>query len=142
MGSFACQCGHIMRDNVSTHEFGGEFYWDKDREDWLEEVSEAIASFIQAVASGKREEWFEQSPHFRHYFNQAYLPAGPDREVIFDLLLSATLEKALAVYRCPNCMRLYLQQEPGKNMWLEFRPERSIDAESPVHKVVAIEPAA
>jgi hypothetical protein len=56
MGSFTCQCGHVMRDNVLTHKFGGEFLWDKDREKWMEDASEAIASLIKATVSGKRDE--------------------------------------------------------------------------------------
>lgn len=115
---FGCECGYSWKGTLpETLQHEGEYTSLIEREQWMVEAAAAIASFIDASASGLRDQWFEESK----YFNSLYPRDLPVREVIHDLLTTTRMSKALEVYRCPQCRRVYIQEQLDTNQWLEYQ---------------------
>jgi hypothetical protein len=115
---FGCECGYAWKGTLpETRQHEGEYLTLIEREQWLEEASEAIASFVQASASGLRDQWFDGTK----YFNSQYPRDLPDGEVILDLLFATRMGKGVDVYRCPQCRRVYIQEQQDTNWWLKYQ---------------------
>ena len=99
-----------------TRRHEGDYLTLVEREQWLEEASTAIASFVNASRTGFRDQWFDES----EYFNSQYHRELPDGEVIHDLLSAIRLSKGVGVYRCPQCRRVYIQEQSETNMWMTY----------------------
>ncbi len=115
---FHCECGFAWKGTLpETRQDQGDYLTLIEQEEWMEEASEAITSFVEASASGLRDQWFDGSK----YFNSVYPRDLPDREVIRDLLFATQRSRGVEVFRCPRCRRVYIEEQTGTNRWLTYQ---------------------
>jgi hypothetical protein len=57
MGSFACTCGHVIRDSGEVCPEAGTFWSDAMWLAYSEAVTRDIAAFFVAQAGGRGKEW-------------------------------------------------------------------------------------
>jgi hypothetical protein len=115
---FWCECGYAWKGTKpETRQHQGEYLSVVEQEKWQEEVSRAIASFVQASASGLKDKWFDDSG----YFNSVYPRDQSDEEIIHDLVSSTRLSWGVDVYRCPECQRVYIQEASDTNWWMKYQ---------------------
>jgi hypothetical protein len=120
---FACECGYAWKGTLpETRQHEGEYLSVIEREQFIREASEAIASLVEALALGQRDRWFDQSK----YFNSLYPRDAQVAEVIHDLLSAIRMSKGVDVYRCPQCQRVYIQEQPETNWWLKYQYDKRI----------------
>jgi hypothetical protein len=108
-----------METPSSGFENQGEYIDTLEYVKWREDLARSLAAFVKAYAAGDRESWLKGCG----YLDSEYLLDGPDEE-IFDSLLELSLRpKCLGVYRCPQCSRVYIQEEHGENQWGRYKLE-------------------
>jgi hypothetical protein len=120
---FGCECGYAWKGTLpETRDHEGEYLSLVELEQWEREVVGAIGSFLRALASGERDRWFDESTYFNHHYPRDL----PDEEVIGDLLTATRLPRGVCVYRCPQCLQVYIQEHGDSNRWMKYEYVESI----------------
>ena len=116
MHEFACGCGNrILVTPPSPN--AGYLVWDQDVDLSIEARRKEIATFLNAVASGRRDAWL-------HYFygasvSSVRLTQKSDADVIEDIL-SQLDQYTRICYRCPRCGSLYVELKPGSGSYQAY----------------------
>jgi len=116
MSKLGCTCGHIITDQTNDIPYKAKFIRDQDFEGYTEKYSDDIASFIDAVKEGTRDEWIKQ------YFTETYPTNLSNSSIVFDIISSQTRIFDGDLYQCENCGRIKVQVQ-DKNLFASFLPE-------------------
>ena len=111
MARYTCACGHHWSDTTSR--FDGYICWTHG------EVEEALVrdlwSFAQACQAGRRAEWLTG------YFGTIYPHDIGDESVASDIFGAVSQQFSAAVFRCPACGRLMVNEEGER--WRGYAPD-------------------
>ena len=112
---FACECGHVIRDQTDYLPYKASVLRDQDDERFWDGVNDALAAFVAAVGAGRRDTWVTErfGPDYR----------GSDALVIQNLLLGPWIQYTVHAYECEACGRLYVERERGPGGFVTFQPQ-------------------
>jgi hypothetical protein len=115
MGTFACRCGYIIRDNDYPCPLTGQLKWQTETESESEERNSDVKDFLAALENESDKDWV------KNYFAGRYFELYPDQitigDVIEDIASRASNKDGRCVYRCPECERIYIQREFYTDDW-------------------------
>ena len=104
MRTFACRCGNDIE--IIPH--AGYMVLDSEVDLSIDNRTDTIRSFLNAVRNGTRAEWF--ADFYGKNAPQSRLADKEDADVIEDIL-SHHDSWTRHVFRCPICGRLYIQTQ-------------------------------
>jgi hypothetical protein len=115
----------------------GRIVRDQDAGRYNYEVGQDVSGFIQARLEGHRREWIAE----RYSIT---LDSEPNKlvDILLDITDAQVVEDImlyhrhyLALVQCPYCGRLWVQEEPGVNKYLSFKPEGEWKRVLMVHEI-------
>lgn len=124
-----CSCGHHWSETVIPAEGYANHGWimrDQDREAYYGDTAKQIAEFIDAVVSGRRDEWIRQK------FGAGYPTELENADIVDDIMSLG--RKELFVFQCESCGRLWVQEAPFEGNYQPFKPEGDWKDILAVHK--------
>lgn len=117
MGKIGCKCGNTIVDQADNLSYKADIIPDSGQEDIFDRLYELIDAFVEAVKSGKKEEWMR--------INGLMPPYPQDlsaSSMINDLFYNHYLDKTKEIFQCENCGRILIQK--GKShQYVSFKPE-------------------
>src|SRR5687767_2712777 len=117
MASLQCRCGQVIVDRTDNLAYKGRIVRDQDQDQFLDQVSHDIASFVTALVDGTEHAWLVN--HFQ--FTEAYPSETSTEAVIHDLLAGAfILRYSLTTYQCEQCGRVWIQEQPRSQTFRSF----------------------
>ncbi|MBI4747307.1 MAG: hypothetical protein HY774_02395 [Acidobacteria bacterium] len=117
MGTFTCECGHVIRDTTYPTDGAGMLYWEADQEAIHVQATSAVRDFLAVRASYQRDWWL------RSFFSTEYPVDLDDAAIIDDIYSKFAFEYGLSVYQCPKCQRIYVQKRSFENRWIGYKTE-------------------
>ncbi len=117
MSALRCKCRHTIRDRRDFLSYKGEVRRDQDSEEFWETACNELALLVSAVVESRRDEWIGRQ------FLPGYPLDGPDERLISDFLCMLNNKIASKVYECEVCGRLWMQKQPGVNVYYSYRPD-------------------
>jgi len=117
VSKLGCKCGGLISNVESSSSTEGGLTRQEDFDRVFSHVSEQIASFLQAVCSGKRVRWIESR------FLDVYPKDLPDDTIIYDIITATYVDASLSICERKACGRLYVQHHIGENKYLGFAPD-------------------
>jgi len=117
MGKFGCTCGHAISDVIEPNEVTGQVLSNRCYDAYFDQVSDWIEEFIVYREAGDLEPWLMKR------FGEKYPRSLPISSIIHDILTGRFIELTLAMYECDECGRLWIQEEPGKNVYHGYSPD-------------------
>lgn len=115
MSKLGCICGHTIVDQTDNLAYKADFIRNQDL-DKIDKRTDDIASFIDAVKNGKRDEWLAT------YFGSDTYKTISDSSIVFDILSRHTLNYESTIYQCEKCGRVKIQLGDTNN-FLSFSPD-------------------
>ncbi len=115
MSKLGCICGHTIVDQTDHLAYKAEFIRNQDL-DIIDKRIDDIASFIEAVKNGNRDNWLYS------YFGSEIYKTASDNSIVFDLISRHTLNYESIIYQCEKCGRVKIQVG-NTNNFLSFAPE-------------------
>lgn len=115
MSKLGCICGHTIVDQTDDLPYKADFIRNQDA-DTVDQRTSDIASFIEAIKNGKREEWLYS------YFGTDTHISESDESAVFYIILKNTSKYESLIYQCGNCGRIKIQVGNSNN-YLSFAPE-------------------
>jgi hypothetical protein len=117
MSQMACHCGGIIRDHQIPCPTEGWILRDQEQETFVDQASEDIADFYEAVRAGQRDTWITA------YFSPRYPTDVSDGGIVSDILSVHKKRVFLSVAECENCGRLWVQRESDVNSYRSYAPD-------------------
>jgi hypothetical protein len=115
MSRLGCVCGHTIVDQATDIPYKASFIRDQDFEAYIE-YTNMVASFIDAVKDGKRDEWI------RKCFGETYPAHISNGDVVFDIMSGHRMDFESWIFQCENCGRIKIQVR-DTNSIASFMPE-------------------
>lgn len=121
MSTLTCLCGHILKDDTWPPPYdSGMILGDEDEALIRLEIAKELVEFISSIQQGKRDEWLQK--HFATADND-FSYYQNDEEIIDDFLMVALRPYQRVIDQCDQCGRLWVQQQPGQNIYRSFTLE-------------------
>lgn len=115
MSKLGCECGGVISDTTDDIPYKGSIIRDQDEEVLYDGVVNDINAFMDALLSGKREEWI------RGYFLSGYpVESIRNDEVISDIITRHLAPRRLDIYQCLECGSIKIQEAPESNVFSSF----------------------
>ena len=115
---FSCRCGKVVSTGASPAPRQFTVTRDTDREAADDRWAAAAAGYVKAAQNGRRGSWLaEHCPH---------LPEASHEQVLSGLLADHILTYHQVDIICPQCGRLWRQDEPGGPAHRSFLPEEDL----------------
>jgi hypothetical protein len=119
MAKLRCQCGHLIVDQADNLAYKGRILRDQDADQFFDQVSHTIATFVSALGEGTQQTWLV------NHFTDVYPADATPEEVIHDLMAGAFLLRySLTSYQCEQCGRIWIQEQPRAQAFRSFAPDR------------------
>lgn len=116
MSKLGCVCGHIITDQTDNISYKANFLRDQDFDEYAGKYTDDIASFINAVKDGRRDEWVKK------YFSETYPTNISDSSIVFDIVSRQNMIFEGDLYQCEKCGRIKIQVQ-DKNLYASFSPD-------------------
>jgi len=113
----ACRCGGTIRNHLVPCQTEGWVLRDEDQDAWYDAACADIAAFFGAVAAGRREVWIKE------FFTAQYPANLSDEAIVHDILCRHQRQIFLSAAECEQCGRLWVQREPGVNLYCSYVPD-------------------
>ena len=115
MSKLSCICGHTIVDQTDNLAYKADFIRNQDL-DKIDKRTDDIASFIDAVKNGNRDQWLNS------YFGSDTYKTISDSSVVFDIISRHTLNYESTIYLCEKCGRIKVQVG-NTNNFISFTPD-------------------
>jgi hypothetical protein len=115
MSKFKCSCGYLISFNLYPSRYDAEVARQSGYEEIDDAFSRSVAEFIAFIVDNRREEWLQR-------FYSEVFPIS-NAAVVSDIVARHMSDFTLALHQCERCGRLWLQQRPGENAYVSYRPE-------------------
>lgn len=112
----SCKCGHWIVDQTDYLPYKGMIIRDQDEEDVMQQISDDVVSFINAIVAGRREHWIKER----------YEGIGDeldDDNVVADILTRCWAARSLDIYQCEECGRVFIDKYTRSGEMRCFTPE-------------------
>jgi hypothetical protein len=116
MSKLGCVCGHTITDQTDNIPYKAKFIRDQDFDEYSDKYTEDVASFIDAVKEGKRDEWIKM------YFSETYPMNINNSSVVFDIVSVQRSRFEGELFQCETCGRVKIQVR-DENLFASFTPE-------------------
>lgn len=116
MGTFACNCGHILR-GAELDESQGYLLYPKEANSLWNDFRREVASFLAAIKAGRRDAWLAE------WGGNEYPKDLADVEVIDDIRSKWESRYGHSVIQCPKCSRIFVQAVICENNWKPYQSE-------------------
>ena len=117
LSKMLCTCGGIISDVQYPCDTEGELIGQWNWELMHDNISEKIASYIQAIESGTEENWLTK------YYGETSFGVPEHQAVISNILSDELLKHEKSVAECEECGRLWIQEAPYTNKYIAFSPD-------------------
>ena len=116
MGKLKCHCGYLISDSIYPCPNVGELKWQPESEADSQELSTQIDSFFEAIENNSKESWLET------FFSSEYPKDLSVGMIVHDVFAKISNERGHSSYQCPECMRIYLQNQFYSDEYVCYEP--------------------